>query len=356
MENLDTQLNWHVPYLTHELPGIGGTLRTEAEDFIVDEVPAYEPMGTGEHVYVRVEKRNIATLELIKQIAQQLHISRRDIGSAGLKDAHAVARQTLSVHGVSEAEVEALDLDNARVLWVKRHRNKLKAGHLRGNRFTIRIRDVVSDASTRAAAILDALAVYGVPNAYGPQRFGNRGDNHILGYYLLTQNEAGLSSRGIRRLSPRIERLFISAFQSALFNQLLAHRMQEETMHTVILGDVARKEDTGGIFVVEDVAAEAPRAAAWEISATGPIYGYKLMKAQAQAGELESRILAQAGLDLEDFRVVKARGLRRPLRYNPEGATFESDGNGNLVVSFFAPKGSYATVLLAELMKSEGVR
>jgi tRNA pseudouridine13 synthase len=356
MDDLETTLDWHVPYLTPDLPGVGGTIRNVAEDFVVDEVPAYEPSGEGEHIYLRVEKKNISTIQLIKEVAQKLEISSRVIGSAGLKDTHAIARQTLSVHGVSVEAVAALELDQARVLWVKRHRNKLRAGHLRGNRFTVRIRDVVEDAEARAAAIQQELATRGVPNAYGPQRFGNRGDNHLLGYYLIRDDQEGLASHGVHHLSRRLRRLFVSALQSALFNQVLAARIEAGTMDTVIEGDVAKKETTGGIFTVEDVAAERPRAAAWEISATGPIYGYKMMEAQAAAGLLESRVLARAGLTLEAFQPVRAKGLRRPLRYNPESATCRRDEQEHLVVEFFAPKGAFATVFLAELMKTGDIR
>ncbi|MGC9467807.1 MAG: tRNA pseudouridine(13) synthase TruD [Anaerolineae bacterium] len=353
MDDLAQRLDWSVPYLTAELPGVGGVLRDEIEDFIVDEVPAYEPCGDGEHTYFRIEKRNIATMEVVKRIARQLDIAPRRLSYAGLKDARAIARQTLSAHFVPPEQIEKLELDNVRVLWVSRHRNKLRPGHLRGNRFTLRIREVVPEAEGRAAAISEVLSARGVPNAYGPQRFGNRGDNHIVGYHLVRDDYGALQAMGIRRPSRRMFQFFISALQSALFNQVVARRIQAETLDTVIAGDVARKEDTGGIFTVEDVEAERPRAAAWEISATGPIYGYKMMEAQEAARDLEAGVLAEAGLTLEDFRPVRARGLRRPLRYNPEGLTWEMEPEGNLVVSFFAPKGSFATMLLRELMKAE---
>ncbi len=356
MQDLEQRLNWHVPYLTADLPGTGGIIRARVEDFIVDEVPAYLPCGEGEHTYFRVEKHNLTTMQLVDQLAEKLNISVQRISYAGLKDAHAIARQTLSAHFVPVERVAALDLDRARVLWVSRHRNKLRPGHLRGNRFTLRIRDCVPDAESRAAAILSILAAQGVPNAYGPQRFGNRGDNHVVGYHLLHNDTTALRTLGIRPPSRRMARFYISAFQSALFNQVVAQRIRTDTLNTVIAGDVARKEDTGGIFIVKDVKAERPRAEAWEISATGPIYGHKLMQAQDEAGTLEDKILADAGLDPDDFRSAKARGLRRPLRYNPGGLTWELEAERVLLVRYFAPKGSFATLLLRELMKAGAIR
>lgn len=356
MVDLAQCFDWQVPYLTRDLPGIGGVIREQPEDFIVDEVPAYAPSGEGEHTYFRVEKREISTPELVKQIAIKLGVSPKVISYAGLKDTHALARQTLSAHFVDPASIEALELDNARILWVTRHRNKLRPGHLRGNRFTLRIRDVVPDAVVRVEATLAVLAARGVPNAYGPQRFGNRGDNHVVGYHLLRDDRATLEGMGIRHISRQMHQFFISALQSALFNQVVALRIAHDTLDKVIAGDIARKEDTGGIFTVEDADTECPRVAAWEISPTGPIYGYKLMQAREEAGALEARVLSEVGLTLENFRSVRAEGVRRPLRYNPEELSWAIEREGNLVVSFFAPKGAFATMFLRELMKTPDIR
>ena len=154
--------DWHIPHLTHHLPGIGGTLREELTDFVVDEIPAYEPCGHGEHTFFRVEKRGISTLMLIKEIAEKLKLPTRDISSAGLKDKYAVARQTLCVHDVSPEIIENISLDNARIIWVSRHTNKLRTGHLRGNRFQIRIRGVGPTADVLATPILEILTLRGL--------------------------------------------------------------------------------------------------------------------------------------------------------------------------------------------------
>ncbi len=350
MEPYD-RLDWRLPYLTETLPGIGGAIRTAPEDFIVEEVPVYEPCGEGEHTFFRVEKREITTPTLVQEVADALGISARDVGSAGRKDKYAVARQTLSVWNVPPERLMALDLEHARVLWAKRHTNKLRVGHLLGNRFTLRIRDVHPDAEARAGAILDVLARRGVPNGYGRQRFGTRGDNDKIGLALLRSDREVLNWRGIRHPSYGQRRFYINALQSALFNQYLTVRMREETLDELLPGDIAKKHDTGGLFTVEDVAEERPRVANWEISATGPIYGYKMMEAQDEAAALEARVLDQIDLTPDDFRPVKARGSRRALRYRPADLDWRIEDDA-LMVTFFAPKGSYATLFLRELMKS----
>jgi len=351
MEPYDS-LDWHLPYLTEALPGTGGQIRTVPQDFIVEEIPAYAPSGEGEHTFFRVEKVGVTTPALVRQVVQALDISSRDVGSAGRKDKYAVARQTLSVWNVPPERLMDLDLENARVLWAKRHTNKLRIGHLLGNRFTLRICDVHPESEARAGAILDVLARRGVPNGYGRQRFGNRGDNDKIGLALVRHDWEVLDWRGIHTPSYGQRRFYVNALQSALFNRYLAVRMHEETMDDLLPGDIAKKHDTGGMFTVEDVEQERPRIAAWEISATGPIYGYKMMKAQDEAAALEARVLDEIGLALEDFRPVKAKGSRRALRYRPADLDWHVEDDA-LVVTFFAPKGAYATLFLRELMKSD---
>ncbi|MBN2006120.1 MAG: tRNA pseudouridine(13) synthase TruD [Anaerolineae bacterium] len=347
-------LDWQIPYLTADLPGVGGAIRVEIEDFIVEEVPAYEPCGEGEHTFFGIEKRGIATQVVVKQVAQALGVPEREISRAGLKDARAVARQTLCAHMVPPERLLALELDQASVLWAKRHTNKLRSGHLKGNRFCIRIRNPEPEAEPRAQAILECLTERGVPNGYGVQRFGNRGTNHEVGLLLLRNDREGLQAHGIRHLGYTMRAFFISALQSALFNQVLAIRIRQGTLDDVLPGDVAKKTDTGGIFTVEDAAVERPRVKAWAISPTGPIFGYKMWPALAEAGMIESHVLESAGLTPADFRPSKSQGTRRPLRYRPEGLSWRMEADSSLVVSFFAPEGAFATMLLRELMKFAG--
>lgn len=346
-------LDWRIPYLTDDIPGIGGVMRVEPEDFRVEEIPAYAPCGAGEHTFFRVEKRDLSTPALIRQLALALDVPERDISAAGLKDARAVAEQTLSVQGASPERVLALSLERAQILWAERHTNKLRMGHLRGNRFTLRLRNVAPDAEARATAIFAQLTARGVPNGYGVQRFGNHGDNHEIGLLLLRRDAEALQARRLGRLSGRQRGFYISALQSALFNRVLAVRMARGLLDDLLPGDIAKKQETGGLFTVEEVEVERPRVAAWEISPTGPMYGYKLMPARSEAAALEAAVLAEAGLTLEDFRPARAEGTRRPLRYRPEGLAWEMEPADVLRVSFFAPKGAYATLLLRELMKTE---
>jgi len=174
-----------VRYLTEGLPGTGGRIKVHPADFVVTEIPLYEPCGQGDHVYLYVEKQGIGSLEAAERIARALGRTRADVGMAGLKDAQALTRQWMSLERTDIDRAARLRLPNVRILAAARHRNKLKIGHLAGNRFEVRIRGCGPDARNRAEAVLAVLAARGVPNRFDYQRFGRRGDNHLLGRALV---------------------------------------------------------------------------------------------------------------------------------------------------------------------------
>ncbi|WP_456414481.1 tRNA pseudouridine(13) synthase TruD [Oceanithermus profundus] len=329
------------PYLTKALSGTGGRIRTESEDFAVTEVPAYRPSGEGEHLYVFLEKRGLTTRQVFDHLSQELRIPEKAIGVAGLKDKHAVTRQWISLPARYADRLPQLEeLSGVRILETGLHTNKLGVGHLRGNRFEIVIRDVVPEALHLARAVLSELERAGVPNYYGPQRFGLGGRNPLRGYELVT--------RGKGRGRPWLKKFLIGSLQSLLFNDWLALRMERGLYDRVVRGDVAKKHATRGEFLVEDPEVENPRAAVLEISATGPLHGRKYFEAQAEARAIEDEVLATYGLDREQFRARK--GARRPLRFPLEEAAVEAVDRG-LRLRFFLPKGAYATALLREVMK-----
>src|SRR5437762_995119 len=174
-----------LPYLTTQFPGIGGAIKQRPEDFFVQELPLYEPSGEGEHVYAEVQKIGIPTFEAIKRISDALHVSSRDIGYAGLKDARAITRQIFSIAGTTTEAVMGLKLPDVTWQWAARHGNKLRLGHLKGNRFAIKIRGVSPTDVIKLQPALDELQKRGIPNFFGEQRFGRRGDNDKLGATLI---------------------------------------------------------------------------------------------------------------------------------------------------------------------------
>ena len=321
-------------------PGSGGTLRTTPEDFEVDELPLYAPQGSGSHFYARVQKRGLTTRDLVVALLGQ-GLKEREIGVAGLKDKHALTTQWLSVPHRHAAILTALDdLDGVAVLETSRHKNKLGTGHLQGNRFSVQVREVGPGGLAAARATLAALAAHGVPNYFGPQRFGRFGTNAVDGYKLVRGEQVPGGHR--------LKRFFVSALQSLLFNHLLARRLELDLFDRVVLGDWAKKHDTGGVFEVKDQA-EEERARRFEISATLPLYGKKVVSSAARAGELEAATLENYGLKWEDFR--GRHGDRRLSRLPFEGVLTENEAGYRL--DFTLPKGAFATSVLREVMKKD---
>lgn len=407
-----------LPYLTPDVPPISGAIKRRYEDFVVEEIPAYEPCGSGDHVFFTIEKTGLATMRAVNDIARALGVHTRDIGMAGLKDARAVTVQSLSVEHVAPEDVLPLRIPRIRILSAVRHRNKLKIGHLRGNRFRIRLREFDADRLGDLRHVIETLQSRGVPNYFGQQRFGSRGDTWEIGRAVLRHDHKsavdlmlgrpgphdtgdvlrarrlydagkyeqaakawpygfrdnaracramaksfGKHKRAFFAIDARLKKFFVSAYQSYLFNRCLAERI--DRIDQVMNGDLAYKHDNGAVFMVTDAAAEAPRAAAFEISPTGPIFGVRMTRAEGEPGRIEQAALDAEGVTPDDFRAVrgmKVHGARRPLRFRVSDMALDegADKHGPFVeLRFTLAAGCYATMILREVCKellSEGLK
>lgn len=336
------------PFLTTTIPGIGGRIRTVPEDFHVEERPLYLPCGEGEHLYVRITKRGLSTPYLVRRLSSSLGIKATAIGVAGLKDARAVTTQMVSLQGIPEERLSEIKIDdtilNLQVLG--RHRNRLRTGHHAGNHFRLVIRNVAGHAAETVPAIFQQLSARGVPNYFGPQRQGKRGDNYEVGVALLHDAQR-------RERMNRAQRIwYLNAYQSFLFNRMLAKRIDQ--IDRIFVGDWAMKHANGACFLVEDAEKEQPRADRFEISPTGILFGSRASWASGEPGVIEEAVIAEAGATKEALIVAaKAcgfRGERRAFRV-PLTELKWSLSDGTLTLCFSLPPGAYATSVLRELMK-----
>jgi tRNA pseudouridine13 synthase len=398
-----------LPYLTRDFAGIGGTIKNRPEDFFVQEIPIYEPSGEGEHVYAEIQKINLTTFDAVNRIADELRISSRDIGYGGLKDAKAITRQIISIPGTTEAAVMGLKFPDLTILWAARHGNKMRLGHLKANRFAIKIRDVSPTDVIKLRPVMAQLQKHGMPNFFGEQRFGRRGNNDKLGAAYLRGDHKGVLSlllgtplpeddretararaafdlheldkamtiyprrHGMERrvlhrlvkthrpssavwtINEGIRRLWVSALQSRVFNEVVARRI--ESIDRLMDGDFAYKHENGACFLVENAAAEQSRADTFEISATGPLLGYRMSMPEGEPMRIEQEIFAEHGLAAGDFKQsgsLRVKGERRPVRAQPtdvELAAGVDEHGPHITVAFTLPAGCFATVLMRELMK-----
>ncbi len=291
-------------------------IKASPEDFIVEEIPAYEPSGEGDHVFVRFTKRDMTTDAAVRAIAHALSADPRGVGIAGNKDKRAITTQVISVappRGVAAQDLAeratGLALPGIVILWAKRHGHKLKTGHLRGNRFTIRVRQLHPDEARTVVLRASEIAAAGVPNAFGEQRFGVLGDNAERARDILLGKASPPRDR-------RLLRLLYSSLQSAVFDAVLGERVRAGTWASALHGDVLKKTDTGGLFVCTDEQQDQPRAAAGDVSPTGPMFGPKMMRAEGDVGKLELDIARMHLGDVFEKAAAGALGdgTRRALR------------------------------------------
>ncbi|MCB2226905.1 MAG: tRNA pseudouridine(13) synthase TruD [Desulfarculaceae bacterium] len=336
-----------LPFITPELPGTGGALKASPDHFVVEEIPLYLPEGVGGHLYLRLAREGMTTRQVADGLARLFGLQRGEVGFAGLKDKQARAVQYFSLPLTGIAPDEAAKRVSGElgleVLEAAPHPNKLKTGHLLGNRFTLLLSGVEPTALEPAQAVAAALAERGVANFYGAQRFGMDGDNAI-------QGRAALLGRGPR--DKWLRKLLLSAWQSALFNAWLTRRLVRGEFAKLIKGDLAKKTDTGGMFTAEDLAVEQPRLDAGAITYTGPMFGKKMRWPNEPAASYEREVLADEEVSEGDLKKARLMGSRRVARLLLEDLAIEPAPQG-LSFSFSLPKGSYATVVMREFMKNE---
>lgn len=357
-------------YLTREIAGIGGVIRQRPEDFLVEEIPLYDPCGEGEHIYMLVEKREMSTLQLVQIVASHFGVRRDAVGYAGLKDKHAITRQVISVHvpGKKPEDFPSFTHPKIGVVWTDLHTNKLRRGHLRGNRFSIRVRGVPATAALNTERVLRSLATHGVPNRLGEQRFGHYQNNHLIGRAIILGDWRGAldellgttpggedatsaaraayaagrfeealqltspsnraetialthlaggrtAEQAVRAIDRNAVEFFINGFQSAVFNALLDERLERGGLATLSPGDVAFKHDNHAMFAVDEPTAAAAdtieRLGSLAISPTGAMWGPSMMRATGRVDEAEIAALERAGVTLEQLQssVVVQRGL-----------------------------------------------
>ncbi len=334
-------------FVTHDLPGIGGRIKERPEDFLVEEQPLYQPSGQGEHIYVMVQKRLMPTMAAARVLATHFGVPLHAIGYAGLKDKHAITLQVFSIHapGKKPEDFPMLRHESMQVLWADLHANKLRQGHLAGNRFSIKVRGVDMTKAIHAKRIMDRLERVGVPNRFGEQRFGYLGRNQEVGRGIILRDDRavldallgpgpddfhdhqrpareayargefvaaldgfnrhnrtervvlgelsrGATPRRAVKMIGRQERSFyLSAFQSAIFNHVLQERVGNRGiagLTTLEPGDIAFKHDSRATFDVDAAIASDPSTAErltnFEISPSGPMWGVSMRRAGVGVG------------------------------------------------------------------------
>lgn len=327
----------------HGAAVLSARIRSAPEDFVVDEIDAFEASGAGEHLLLTVEKRGMNTAFAAKRIAQWAGVAESAIGYAGLKDRHALTRQRFSVWIPKKIapDVATLDAEDLRVIAHAWHARKLPRGALAGNRFALTLRGVVGDAGVIDER-LRAIAARGVPNYFGEQRFGRGGDN--VG--------KALAMFAGRRVQREERTHLLSAARSELFNRVLAERVRRGDWDLGLDGEVWMLDGSRSVFGPEPWSeALAERLARFDIHPSGPLWGRGELRSQGEARALELAVLDESGLQALRAGLERA-GLeqeRRALRLRPQALAWTWPEADALRLHFELPAGCYATTVLAEL-------
>ena len=322
-------------------PPLSGTLRATPEDFYVDEDLGFEPEGSGEHAFIRVEKRGANTEWVARQLAIYAGVAPGAVSYAGMKDRHAVTRQTFSVHlpGKPDPDWHALANAEFRVLDARRHNRKLKRGAHKSNSFRIALRNVSGDRDA-AQRCIDRIGAAGVPNYFGEQRFG-RGGNNL---------ERARAMFGGRRVQRHEQGVLLSAVRAFLFNRVLGARVGTDRWNAALEGEVWMLAGSHSIFGPEPLTSELlDRFATGDIELTGPMFGEGELRSGSEVARIEQGV---AGEYPEFIRGLARNGLRqerRSLILRPADFAASWLPEGGLELRFRLNKGSYATVLAREL-------
>lgn len=326
-------------------PALAGVIRTSAADFKVDEKFSFEISGEGEHALLHIKKQDTNTDWLSRQISKLAGVRQVDVSYAGLKDRNAITTQWFSVWlpGKPDPDWSLLNSENVQILESCRHNRKLRRGSLRGNQFTLIVRDINGDSSDLKQRI-NRIIRDGVPNYFGDQRFGIDGQN---------LEKAKIMFAG-KRVKDRFKRsIYLSAARSAMFNDLLSHRVSMNKWAEAISGDVMLLDNSHSYFFAEDIDSEIVRRInEHDIHPSGPLWGEGELLSKGEVAELENQLLDQFPIFDKGLKNARLKQERRSLRLSVKDLNWEFDkAKKELELSFFLPAGGYATSVLRELIK-----
>ena len=338
-----------LPY-AHGIPISRGSIKTVPEDFIVEEILSFEPSGSGEHAMVHVEKWGENTDFIARELARFTGTKARDIGFAGLKDRHGRTTQWFSVQlpGQEDPDWTQFFGDHFKVIAHTRNDRKLRRGALNGNRFTLRIRDLDKEPRMLAERIT-AIQKCGVPNYFGPQRFGREGDNVDRALDLMRNPE--------QRINPHLRGIFLSSARSHLFNQILAKRVLLGSWNNAVCGDIYMFPDSKSHFEADAESQDIKeRICDLRIHPSGPLVGKTPSVATLEAAKIEQEVFQDHQELMQGLISQDLESMRRPLRLVPLDLSWSELEPGVLELAFALPAGSYATTVLRELVKFDATQ
>lgn len=329
-------------------PTTVGQYKQQYIDFVVKEDLGFDLTGEGEHVFVYLQKCDCNTIFVAEQLAKYVGISAKLVSYAGLKDRQAVTEQWFSLHmpGQETPDFSTFHLDGCQILKVTRHNKKLKIGALKGNYFTITLREL--NAKTEIESRLILIREHGVPNYFGEQRFG-RDENNLTQALKWANGEISVKDRKKRSF-------YLSAARSAIFNDIVSKRIGLNLHQTVLDGDILQLDQRGSWFIAQpqELAILQQRLLQGEINITVPMVGDSLLGTKSIAFEFEQECLQNWSKFNDLFKKERIETARRSLLLRPQHLVWQWLNDSSIEMSFYLPSGSYATSVIRELIIGNG--
>lgn len=321
-------------YLNHSQ--IDVVFKQSKDDFVVNEVPLYDFTGEGEHLVLKLRKKDLATWDAIEILANYLKCSPREFGYAGLKDKNAMTVQHISVHRKFEEALKEFSHENIKILETTYHNNKIKIGHLKGNNFFIRLKRVGLVEKQKIEEAMGQIATFGMPNYFGFQRFGKEVEENLEKAKQLLFDDYKVKDK-------KVAKMLISAYQSTYFNAWLVERLKlNKSEFKLLNGDIFYDIESSKLFtpkainekIINDFKDK-------KITPTGLLPGNDVFKARDEALKIEQKY---------DNSDIREKGYRREAIVFPEIlSTKYNKEKKEALLDFILPKGSYATVLIEAL-------
>ncbi|MDC1435760.1 tRNA pseudouridine(13) synthase TruD [Gammaproteobacteria bacterium] len=326
-------------------PDISASYKVDNEDFQVKEILNFEPDGDGDHLFLYVEKNGLTTQDVQKQLMQYFDLPAKDVSFSGMKDKQALTQQWFSVKQ-GNGDLAVTNELNSNQLTVQRslkNKRKLKRGSHRTNQFAIRLRDL-SGKPDALIERLNRIALEGVPNYFGQQRFGRNEDNVTKAKQLFD---------GSLKIKDRYQRgIYISAARAYLFNQVLTRRVETGAWNSYMPGDIMSLEGTSSSFKpIQWDQVLADRLDKKDIHPSGPMWGSGELLSDDLCAALEMEVINTEADLKSGLEQIGLEQERRALRSMPRNLKYSTEDDSTILVEFSLSKGAYATSILRELVK-----
>ncbi len=307
------------------VPPCRALIRAKPEHFVVQEILGFSLSGEGEHTFLKLQKTGLNTDYLVEQVSRLAGVRKMDIGYAGMKDRQAVTSQWFSVYlpGKEGPDWRRLEeIPGVKLLQLGRHTQKLRRGQHSGNRFCIRLSQLVDEPSDLIGRL--NLISRGVPNYFGPQRFGQNGGNLVAADKML--------KREIKPPGRHLKGIYLSSARSYLFNLVLSERVADGSWLVAETGDWLANT---GVYRQR----EFP---------TGPLWGRGRIATESRIASIENKVAHRFPQWHHGLEHSGLQQQRRPLCLLPEALQWSINGD-ELELEFVLPPGGYATSVIREL-------